>query len=174
MLESYKMRQIIIAILIGLFSIIANAELTQSTQAGFITEHSTVVSHDIKNVFSTMTHYVGSWWSSDHSFSGVAKNMQIDNNCFCERWDNNLVRHLDTVIWLENEQVVFEGGLGPLKSLGISGTMIWSLSVAEHNSTKIHWKYYVHGFSDTDMSALATAVDSVLAEQQKALTDHLK
>ena len=51
-------------------------------------------------------------------------NMLIDSDCFCERWGANLVHHLDTVAWIENSKVVMEGGLGPLKELGLSGTMI--------------------------------------------------
>jgi hypothetical protein len=152
----------------------AKADVIKSTDDGFILQHSVSVGHDKARVFKTMTSNVGQWWSSGHSFSGDAGNMLIDAECFCERWGDNLVRHLTTTIWMENSKVVMEGGLGPLKELGLSGTMVWSLASNDDAGTTITWKYHVYGFSETGLSELATAVDGVLKEQIDRLVNYLK
>jgi len=152
----------------------ACAELVKTADDGFIVRHSVKVANDKSMVFETMTGKVGEWWNPDHSFSGDASNMLIDADCFCERWGNNLVRHLNTEIWLEGSKVVMEGGLGPLKELGLGGTMIWSLTSIDDGGTTVTWKYHVYGFSETSVPELAAAVDGVLKEQIDRLANHLK
>ncbi|MGA9574260.1 MAG: hypothetical protein WBS20_09970 [Lysobacterales bacterium] len=152
----------------------AYAELAKSTDDGFIVRHSVNIARDRATVFKTMTGQVGEWWNPDHSFSGDAGNMLIDMECFCERWENNLVRHLDTMIWMENSKVIMEGGLGPLKELGLSGTMIWSLTPNDEGGTTVNWEYHVYGYSETVMANLATAVDGVLKQQIGRLADYMK
>ena len=168
------MRTVFTLLLAGLMANVAEAELIRSTADGFIIRHEATVEGDVTAVFETMTASVGRWWSPDHSFSGDAGNMLIDQQCFCERWSGNLVRHLDTVIWREDSKVVMEGGLGPLKEVGLNGTMIWTLTADDDGTTTLIWKYHVYGYSDTDMSALATAVDGVLAEQLGRLVGFLR
>ena len=150
------------------------AELVKSGDEGFIAQQSVDIAADKAMVFRTMTGKVGEWWNPDHSFSGDAGNMLIDLECFCERWGNNLVRHLNTEIWIEDSKVVMEGGLGPLKELGLGGTMIWSLASNDDAGTTVSWKYHVHGFSETSVPELATAVDGVLKEQIDRLANYLK
>jgi len=67
-----------------------------------------------------------------------------------------------------------EGGLGPLKELGLGGTMIWSLVPNDNAGTTVTWKYHVYGFSETSLPELATAVDGVLKEQIERLAIYLK
>ena len=83
------------------------------------------------------------------------------------------MRHLDTTVWIEDSKVVMEGGLGPLKDLGLSGAMIWSLTANENGSTTVTWKHHVYGFSETGLTDLATAVDGVLKEQIDRFADYL-
>ena len=168
------MRLMITLLMSGLMTTSAQAALVKSTAEGFIAQHTVTIKTDSAIVFETMTSKVGQWWNPDHSFSGNAGNMLIDDQCFCERWDGNLVRHLNTVIWMENSRVVMEGGLGPLKELGLSGTMIWTLTANDDATTTLNWKYHVYGYGDTDLGALATAVDAVLAEQIGRLTGALE
>ena len=151
----------------------AYAELVKTADDGFIVKHSVNIASDKAAVFTTMTGKVGEWWNPDHSFSGDAGNMLIDAECFCERWGDNLVRHLNTEIWIEDSKVVMEGGLGPLKELGLAGTMIWSLASNEDADTTVTWKYHVYGFSETSVPELAVAVDGVLKEQIDRLASHL-
>jgi hypothetical protein len=112
-----------------------------------------------------MTGDLSSWWDASHSFSGAAANLRLDQDCLCETWGENLVRHLTTVSWVEGDKVILQGGLGPLKELGLSGTMIWSVTASSVQHTVVHWKYFVRGISDADLLALAPVVDGVLAGQ---------
>ena len=159
------MSKIICFFLISMMMATASADVIKSSDDGFIVQHRFTTGKVKSYVFRAMTDDVGKWWDSDHSFSSDAGNMLINEACFCERWDSNLVRHLDTAIWIENAKVVMEGGLGPLKELGLSGTMIWSLTANEGGRTTVSWKYHVYGFSETGMSDLAAAVDGVLKAQ---------
>lgn len=167
------MRLIALILFIATLSSTAFAEVTKSDAGGFIIQHTATVSKDTETVFTAMTQ-VGEWWNSSHTYSGDAGNMYIDQHCFCERWERNLVRHLNTAIWMQDSRLVFEGGLGPLKDFGLEGTMIWSLSPADDGGTTIAWKYYVNGFTDTDVVEFAPVVDGVLAEQFGNLTNFLK
>jgi len=168
------MRLIICLLLTTMMSNTTHAEVVKSTEDGFIIQHSATATASKALVFEAMTSKVGKWWNPAHSFSGDAGNLQIDESCFCERWDGNLVRHLNTVAWLINSKVVMEGGLGPLKELGLNGTMIWALTANDDGSTTISWKYHVYGYSETDMPALSGAVDGVLKEQIGRLVAYLK
>lgn len=166
-------------LLIGLFlttimAAAAHADVVKSTDEGFIIQHGATVAAGKARVFRAMTGKVGKWWSPDHSFSGDAGNMLIDENCFCERWEGNLVRHLNTVAWVSNSKVVLEGGLGPLKELGLNGSMVWTLTANDDGGTTINWKYHVYGYSETDLAALSAAVDGVLKEQLGRLTLYLE
>jgi len=167
------MRLFISSLLTCLITATVHAEVVKSNEDGFIVKHTATISTDKARIFETMTGKVGQWWSPDHSFSGDAGNMLIDKQCFCERWGGSLVRHLNTDIWIENSKVVMTGGLGPLKELGLSGTMIWTLASTDEAGTMINWKYHVYGNSETDIPALATAVDGVLAEQIGRLMEYL-
>ncbi|MCP4045238.1 MAG: hypothetical protein GY732_04525 [Gammaproteobacteria bacterium] len=168
------MRLMITILMTVMMSAAVQAEVLKSSAEGFIVQHIVNIESDTATVFETMTDKVGQWWSSDHSFSGSAGNMLIDDQCFCERWGGNLVRHLNTVIWLDNSKVVMEGGLGPLKELGLTGTMIWALTASDDVTTTVNWKYHVYGYSDTDLTTLATAVDGVLGEQMDRLLESMK
>ena len=168
------MRLIFCLSLLGMLTTTANAEVIKSATDGFIVQHSVVIDHDSARVFQVMTSQVGDWWDPAHSFSNNADNMLIDQDCFCERWNGNLVRHLDTTIWLENSKVVMQGGLGPLKELGLSGVMVWSLAPNRGSGTVVSWKYHVFGFSEAGLAGLATAVDGVLNEQIERLAGNLK
>jgi hypothetical protein len=128
---------------------------------------------DKEAVFQAMTSEIGKWWGSDHSFSGDSGNMLIDSECFCERWGSNIVRHLNTEIWMENSKIVMQGGLGPLKELGLSGSMVWSLVGDTEAGTTVTWTYHVYGYSETDLPGLAVAVDGVLLEQINGLAGFL-
>ncbi|MBT8071889.1 MAG: hypothetical protein HKP21_01820 [Xanthomonadales bacterium] len=167
------MRLIISIFLTGMMTATAQAEVAVSGSEGFISQHHATVASNKAQVFEAMTAGLGQWWSSGHSFSGDAANMRLNKQCLCERWDNSLVHHLNTEIWIENSKVVLAGGLGPLKELGLSGTMIWSLAATDDGGTDINWKYHVYGFSQADLAALADAVDGVLAEQLGRLVKHL-
>ncbi len=167
------MRLILSIVLSGLMTASAYAEVIKSSADGFIIQHTLTLQQEKTHVFTNMTAGLGKWWDPEHSFSGNAANMRIDSDCFCERWDNNVVVHLNTSIWIEGSKVVMEGGLGPLKELGLNGSMVWSLTSTEGGGTNLTWKYFVRGFSDTDLISLAPVVDGMLKEQLGRLSSFL-
>lgn len=65
-----------------------------------------------------------------------------------------------------------QGGLGPLKELGLGGSMTWTLAENDDGGTTVNWKYHVYGFSETALAELATVVDGVLKEQIDRLAKH--
>jgi hypothetical protein len=152
----------------------ANADVVKSTDDGFLVQHSVISKQDKATAFKAMTAGLGQWWNPEHSFSGDAGNMLVDSECFCERWQENLVRHLDTTIWMDGSKVIMEGGLGPLKEVGLSGIMVWSLASNDNGGTTITWKYHVYGFTEMVLPEFAVVVDGVLKEQIYRLAGHLE
>ena len=172
--DDNAMHLVICLVLTLLVTAPIRAEVVKSTPEGFIVRQGADVNAESKRVFDAMTLEAGQWWHPDHSFSGDAGNMRIDEQCFCERWDTNLVRHMDTTIWLPGSKLVLQGGLGPLKELGLNGTMTWVLTAKPDGGTAVTWTYHVFGYSATDMAALANAVDGVLGQQLGRLVGHLQ
>jgi hypothetical protein len=60
------------------------------------------------------------------------------------------------------------GGLGPLQSLGVTGSLSWSFA-AVAGGTKIEVSYSVGGFSPDGFETLAPVVDGVLRDQLQRL-----
>src|ERR1022692_2167999 len=69
---------------------------------------------------------VGDWWNSQHTFSGDAHNLSIEEKamgCFCEKLPNQgAVRHMEVVFFAPGKTLVLSGGLGPLQSLAATGS----------------------------------------------------
>jgi hypothetical protein len=56
------------------------------------------------------------------------------------------------------------GGLGPLQSMAVTGTMTWTLTPAG-NGTAVELTYLVGGYNRGGFKDLAPGVDSVLRAQ---------
>lgn len=111
---------------------------------------------------------VGKWWSPDHTFSGNAANLSIDarvTGCWCEKLPNlGGVRHM-TVVYLAPGKVIrFEGGIGPLQSMALSGSMTWKFD-AQEKGTSVELRYAVGGYNPGGLKELAPIVDGVLRAQ---------
>jgi len=158
-------------LLAGMLSLVlnANAEVQVSHTDGFIVSQQRTLQANTDAVFTRMTAGLSIWWDANHSFSGSSANLKPDRDCLCEAWDENLVRHLNTVSWIAGDKVILQGGMGPLKELGLSGTMIWSVTATSARDTVVHWKYHVSGIADADLLALAPVVDGVLSGQMDRL-----
>src|SRR4051812_41820336 len=62
---------------------------------------------------------VAHWWSSDHTYSGDAKNLHLDaraGGCWCEKWPGGSVQHMSVLLAMPGKQLRLSGGLGPLQS----------------------------------------------------------
>ena len=83
----------------------AQAAVVDSTQAGFLVRSEVVVQAAPDSVYRALTARIGAWWSSEHTFSGVSRNLSLDavpGGCFCESLpEGGGVRHLTGIMKIQ-------------------------------------------------------------------------
>ncbi|MDB5435033.1 MAG: polyketide cyclase/dehydrase-family protein, partial [Phenylobacterium sp.] len=143
----------------------AHAEVTDKSAAGFeVTEKATIAAPAAKVWDALMR--PDRWWSSQHSWSGDAKNLYFDpSGCFCERLKRGAVRHM-TIVYNDGATTLrLNGGLGPMQLTGASGNLGITLKPANQN-TELTMTYDVGGYAKGGLAeTLAAPVDMVLGEQ---------
>ena len=154
----------------------ANAEVTDKSAAGFEVVETVAVAAPMAKVYAAMLS-PAAWWSSQHSFSGDAKNLSIDlaTGCFCERLPHGFVRHM-TVVYADGaSQLRLFGGLGPMQFTGAAGHLGFTLKDAGGGKTHISVTYDVGGYARGGLAdRLAAPVDMVLGEQVKRLAKYVE
>lgn len=123
-------------------------------------------------VYQSLTRDVGRWWSSDHTWSGNARNLSIEataGGCFCEKLTGGgTVKHLE-VIWTERPKMLrMTGGLGPLQAMAVAGTMSVEL-IPDGAATRIRLTYTVGGYHKEGLEKIGKLVDMVLTQQVERL-----
>lgn len=157
-----------LAVILLLSSTSSVAGVTSSAPGGFTIEHEIIVNAPRMAVYEAAINDVGQWWSSDHTMSGDASRMSIEERvmgCFCEDLDNgNGVAHL--VVTFVNRGIVIRltGGLGPLGLMGVAGNMTWEFFDADDGGTRVKWTYAVGGHREGGLDAVAIPVDYVIGE----------
>jgi hypothetical protein len=130
-----------------------------------------------EDVYRRLIHNVGDWWNSEHTFSGNAHNLSIEEKpmgCFCEKLPNGGgVRHMEVVFLAPGKAVVLAGGLGPLQSIAATGSMKIQLSPAE-GGARLDVTYTVAGYVPAGMNTWAAPVDTVLTEQFTRLKNYVE
>jgi uncharacterized protein YndB with AHSA1/START domain len=151
----------------------ARAEVKSTTAQGFEVIQTVTVAAPAAKVYK-MLFQPGKWWNSDHTYSGSAANLSIEQKiggCFCEKLpDGGGVQHLTVVFLAPDATVGLRGALGPLAAEGVDGTLFWSLTPAKDGGTTIVQKYAVGGFLHGDPAGWAGKVDAVLQEQLTRLS----
>jgi len=153
---------------------VAHAEVTDRSAAGFeVVEHATVAVAQSKVWDALMRPY--KWWSSQHSWSGDAKNLSIDGSgCFCETLPRGAVRHLTIVYADGKSQLRMAGALGPLQFTGATGHFGVTLKPAGAG-TDVVMSYDVGGYAKGGLAeTYAAPVDKVLGEQLARLKKYLE
>jgi hypothetical protein len=158
------MRSITLGLALAALAAAAHAEVTDRSAAGFeVTEKVTVAAAPRKvwDVIMRPDH----WWSSEHSYSGDAKNFYFDpSGCFCERLKVGAVRHM-TIVYSDGSTALrLYGGLGPLQFTGATGHLGFSLKPAGAG-TDLVVTYDVGGYAKGGLEQFAQPVDKVLGEQ---------
>jgi hypothetical protein len=154
------------------------AGIVDSTANGFTVKSTvTIVGSTPDEVYRRMVKEVGRWWNSAHSWSGDARNLSIDDRAgggFREKLKNGgSVQHL-TVVFADPGKILrMTGGLGPLQSLAVAGSMAWSLTKAA-NGTTVEFSYAVGGYRPGGLSSLAVPVENVLSEQLTRLKNFVE
>lgn len=145
----------------------AAAEVKSISEGGFTVTHELSTNAAPEAVYGAVQK-IGQWWNPDHSWTGQAANLYLDaslGGCFCERLpDGGGVEHLRIIYLAPGQQIRFDGALGPLQGLAVSGRMLWTFEPAE-DGTRISFTYHVSGVMDGGFEGLAPAVDGVIGEQ---------
>jgi hypothetical protein len=146
----------------------ARADVADSAANGFTVKLAVAIKASRQDVYRRLVYNVGDWWDSTHTFSGDAHNLSIDDKpmgCFCEKLSSGgAVRHMEVVNADPNKTLVLVGGLGPLQSMAVTGSMTIQLA-AEGEGTKLAVVYAVTGYFPAGMNTLAAPVDAVLTQQ---------
>lgn len=147
---------------------LAFADVADSAANGLTVKLAVTIQAPPQEVYRRLVHNVGDWWDSMHTFSGDAHNLSIDDKpmgCFCEKLPTGGgVRHMEVVNVDPGKTLVLSGGLGPLQSMAVTGSMTIQLA-ADGEGTKLAVVYAVTGYTPNGMSSLAPVVDSVLTQQ---------
>jgi hypothetical protein len=145
----------------------AGAEVVDTTPSGFLIRHDVNVGATTEASWKALID-AGSWWNSDHTFSGNAANLSIDarpGGCFCEKLANGGgVSHMTVVFVSPGTVLRMTGGLGPLQGSGLAGSMTWRI-VPSPPFAKIEVSYSVGGYMQGGFDKMAPAVNAVLGEQ---------
>lgn len=158
----------------------ASAEITASSDAGFVIRLTQEVPATPQESWKALI-MPGEWWSSDHTYSGDAKNLYLDaqaTGCFCEKLpkpkdapeDQRIgsVEHMHVVYAEPNRVLRMTGGLGPLQSEAVKGTLTMTLK-AVPGGTRVLWEYVVGGYMRYKPEQIGPSVEKVLAEQVRRL-----
>jgi polyketide cyclase/dehydrase/lipid transport protein len=145
----------------------SRAEVADSGENGFTLRETATVSVPPAKAYAAMLE-VGKWWASDHTYSGDAANLSIEakpGGCWCERLPSGGgVQHMTVVFLMPGREARLAGGLGPLQSMGVSGSMDWKFDPAE-KGTRVELRYAVGGYTPGGFKELAGGVESVLRAQ---------
>jgi len=143
----------------------ARGEVTDKSAAGFeVTEKATIAAPPAK-VWDALMH-PARWWSSQHTWSGDAKNLSFDpSGCFCEQLKRGAVRHMMVIYADGATQLRMAGALGPLQFTGADGHLGILLKPADAGADVV-MTYDVGGYAKGGLAeTFAAPVDGVLGEQ---------
>jgi hypothetical protein len=162
-----KKKLILGVILAALVPSAALCKVLDSASNGFTVKETYTVAATPDEAYRRVIR-VGEWWNSQHTFSGDAHNLSIEEKpmgCWCEKLPGGgAVRHMQVVYLAPGKLLRFTGGLGPLQGMAATGALTVQFTAVE-GGTRVDVLYAVTGYSAGGLNALAAPVDSVLAEQ---------
>jgi uncharacterized protein YndB with AHSA1/START domain len=143
------------------------AEVVEVSETGFTVKEAVTVSVPPEKAYAYFV-AIGKWWDSAHTYSGDAANLSIDarpQGCYCEKLaDGGGVRHLTVVFVSPGKRLSLVGGLGPLQSMGVTGSMTITFAPAE-KGTAVTLRYVVGGHNAGGFQEISAGVDAVLRAQ---------
>jgi uncharacterized protein YndB with AHSA1/START domain len=160
--------KIVAALALLLLPSLAFADVADSSASGFTVKISMTIQAKPADVYRKLVHNVGDWWNSEHTFSGSAKNLSIEEKpmgCFCETIPGRgAVRHMEVLRYETGKILVMSGALGPMQPMAATGTMTIQLAPAE-GGAKFDLTYTIGGYSATGMNTWAAPADGMLKDQ---------
>ena len=154
----------------------AGSAVVDSAANGFTVKTTLTIQASPDEVYRRLVHNVGDWWDSAHTFSQDAHNLSIEEKpmgCFCEKLKSGAVRHMEVVNFVPGRTLVMTGGLGPMQSMAVAGSLSVELTPAD-GGTKLEMTYAIAGYSPQGMNSLAPVVDSVTAQQFTRLKNYIE
>lgn len=155
----------------------AVGEVTASSDAGFVSRNVVDVKATPQEAWSALVSPSG-WWNGQHTYSGDAANLSIDaraGGCFCEKLPGTKdassgeargsIEHMRVVYAEPGKVLRLSGGLGPLQSEAVNGTLTVTLKPGEGGATHVTWEYVVGGYMRHKAAEIAPLVDQVMREQ---------
>jgi len=168
---------LIAVILCSLAPVMARADVADSAANGFTVKIVTEIHAAPAAVYDKIVHNVGDWWRSEHTFSGDAHNLSIEDKpmgCFCEKLPKGGgVRHAEVVMYAPGKTLVMSGVFGPLQRLGAAGALSFAISPSGDGS-KLEVTFTVGGYFPAGLNTWATPVDNVLTEQIARLKTYVE
>ena len=159
------------AIALAACSAFALADVVDVTPSGFLMKHEVTVSVSPDKAYGAFVTDVDKWWNGQHSYSGDAKNFSIEPKalgCFCEKLSNGgSIAHMQVVYVQPNSAIRMIGGLGPLQSAGVHGslTLRFLAPAAGATGSRIEMSYAVGGYMQGGYEKIAPVVNNVMVEQ---------
>lgn len=150
----------------------ARGEVIDVAQGGFTVRTAADVSAIPRAVYLGLVVWIGSWWDSEQTYSGDARNMQIDptnGGCWCERLPNGGGVEHGRIVWLDPEKTVrFIAVPGPLQEMPVQGIMTWTFR-AGTAGTRVEMTYTAGGYVKGGFAPVAKVADQVLTAQVQRL-----
>lgn len=144
------------------------AEILKAEPGGFVIRIEAQLADQPDAVYGALTERVAEWWHAAHTYSGQADNLYIEaqaQGCFCEALPGGgSVQHMLVVFAAPGRMLRMQGGLGPLQSLAVTGSLSWHLH-ANDEGTRLELVYNVAGYLPDGLDAWAKPVESVLIDQ---------
>jgi uncharacterized protein YndB with AHSA1/START domain len=146
----------------------ARADIVEASPTGFQVKQTAQIAAPAAKVWAALGE-VGSWWNSQHSWSGDAKNLTLElkaGGCWCEANlpGGGAAHHMTVLMVMPGKTAVLDGSLGPLMFSGAAGHLVWQLAEKDGKTTLVQ-TYYVGGYFPGGLDKLAGPVDGVMTEQ---------
>ena len=150
----------------------AQTEVLSVANDGFVSQHELVLKATPAEAYTALTDQLHNWWDAAHSYGGQASAFTLDaraGGCFCEALPNGgSVEHMRVVNAQPGKSLTLQGGLGPLQSMAVSGSMLFRLQPHEQG-TLLTYRYVVGGYHPGGLQSLAGPVDQVQLGQLQRL-----
>lgn len=148
----------------------AHAAVTEADASHLVLDYAITVKAAPAAAYAHATD-VAHWWSSAHTYSGEAKYLRLDaraGGCWCEKWPGGSVQHMQVLLAMPGKLLRLSGGLGPLQSGALDGTLDFAFKAAA-SGTEIKVRYAIAGFFPGGLDKVGGGVDQVLGAQLERL-----
>ena len=117
---------------------------------------------------------IGEWWDGAHTYSGEASNLSIGLDpgaCFCERLADGAVFEHGRVVALDDDHLLLDAPLGPLKPRATRADLTFSWPDAGTTGVAVTLTFRVEG---EGLGAMADRVDTVMQGQFNRFTRYVE